>query len=230
MLTVVIKRSEEPKVIQLTVENVVRELGGIVGAEMLLEDNWIDGLRKVRTPYVCLVEADCTLSSSYMTSNFGLMQKTHGSGAYRGGGYMKLAMIASCLGVNKFDNRVYNYRVEKVLENNHNAQVYGYHPRPFRDKRDMKVYEVQIGFVPGAIMRVASIRETFGALEPISWDEPNLVKLSTEVSYYLWNTGRRIQVNPNTTYVSTYSHLENPMLFKTDIPDRVANIFTREGI
>jgi hypothetical protein len=232
MITVVIRRNAEPTVIQLTQEDMMRQLSAINGAEMLLEDSWTEGLRKVRTPYVCLVEADCTLSPGYLASNVGLMKKTDGLFG-KGGGTKKLSMISSCLGVKTFNNRIYNYRyqqIEKVGEGSIDGKKWSlkrWAIQPHREKRDMKLYNVQVGFVPGAVIRMSALGKD---IDTLPWDTKNLVELSTAVSFHFWGSNRRIEVNPNTTYVSSETYLEEPPLFKVNIPDKVANLFSREGL
>lgn len=236
MISIVIKRTDEPKVIQMTQADLVRQLGAINGAEIILEDTWAEGLKKVRTPYVSLVEPDCVFSANYYSSNVGLMAKTlsgqsGGKGSGRGsggGGYTKLAMISSCLGVRDFGNRIYNYELGKVLEGElNNVQMKGWHIVAARAKLNMKLYHVQVGFVPGAIIRMSAIKDI---IEDELWDGVDLVKLSTALSFYFWDTGRRIQLNPNTTYVSNDINLEKPPLFETKVPNKVAGIFQQEGI
>lgn len=222
MLTVIIKRNAEPTVIQMTQEAIVRELGAINNSEMLLEDSWTEGLRKVRTPYVCLVEADCTLSANYLQSNVGLMRKTTQS--VKGGGYNKLALIGSCLGYKSYGNRIYNYRLEKTDIGNN---VSNYQVRPLHKKPSTTLHAAQVAFIPGAIMRMQSLK---GDIDKLPWDTKNLIEMSTAVSFHFWNTNRRLQVNPNTTYVSNEDYLENPPFFDVAVPDRVANIFKREGL
>lgn len=232
MISVIIKRSDEPKVIQMTQADLVKQLSSLAGAEIILEDTWSEGLKRVRTPYVSLVEPDCVFSSSYYSSNVGLMKKAHEKTDPHkwggGGGYQKLAMIASCLGVRDFGNRIYNFELGQVQDINVN-KVTGkaWHIVPTRTKLNMKLYHVQVGFVPGAVIRMSAIKDI---IEDELWDGDDLVKLSTAVSFYLWDTGRRIQLNPNTTYVSTDMNLEKPPLFETKIPDKVKNIFHQEGI
>ena len=233
MISVVIRRTDEPKVIQMTQSDLVKQLSDIQGAEIILEDTWSEGLKKVRTPYVSLVEPDCVFSSSYYSSNFGLIRKAHEKKDYTwktggGGGYQKLAMIASCLGVRDFANRIYNYELDRVREPEINGiQMKSWGITPSKVKLNMKLYHVQVGFVPGAIIRMNAIKDI---IEDELWDGNDLVKLSTALSFYLWDSGRRIQVNPNTTYVSNDINLEKPPLFEVKVPDRVANIFTREAI
>lgn len=225
MLTIIIRRTDEPTVIQMTQEAIVKELRPINGSEMLLEDHWIDGLKKVRTPYVCLVEADCVLSANYLASNFGLMKKLSMTPKNKGGGFTKLAMIASCLGIKTFDNRVYDYQLKKVTDKGRQLSMTDWGIGPTRDKPSSKLYSAQVGFVPGAILRYASVKDV---IDTIDW-EADLIGLSTELSFHLWNTDRRIQVNPNTTYVSNEKRLDKPVRGHR-VPDRVGNIFHQEGI
>lgn len=239
MITVIIKRTDEPKVIQMTQSDLVKQLGAINGAEIILSDSWAEGLQKVRTPYVSLVEPDCVFSANYYASNFGLIQKAHAKvqGGEKqpmgGGGYQKLAMIASCLGIRDYGNRIYSYELGKIpLEGKFSTpqgdlSMKEWHIVPARKKLNMKLYHVQVGFVPGAIIRVSAIKDI---IDDDLWDGNDLVKLSTALSFYLWDTGRRIEVNPNTTYVSSDSNLEKPPLFAVKVPDKVANIFHQEGI
>lgn len=228
MLTVIIRRDAEPNVTQLTQQSILKELWGIDGSELLLEDTWSAGLKKVRTPYVCLVESDCTLSGSYLSSNLGLMRKDNHNGDKGTGGYLKRAMLASCVGYESFANRIYSYELDK-LRDIYTKEVVGknWHIAPNRKKLSAKPYHVQVAFVPGAVIRYSAIKDI---IDDFNWDERNLVKLSTDLSFYLWNTNRRIQSNPNTTYVSNDSNVESPPLFDIKVPDKVANIFHQEGI
>ena len=230
MLSIIIKRDKDPNVNLLTELQMTKYLWQIPeGGEVLLEDSWQQGLKKVSTPFVCLVEPDCVLSGSYITSNYGLMKKTEGK-LGQGGGYNKLAMLSSPVGVKEFSNRIFNYKLLKIISDRNNDDTFEirtWHIQPFKEKRDMKIYNVQVGFVPGAIMRTSSLDKEL--IEDIDWDQPDMVKLSAEVSFYLWNTNRRVAINPNTTYVTNDERVGRPPLFTVDIPDRVGNLFVREG-
>lgn len=231
MITVIIKRTDEPKVIQMTQEDLGRQLGSINGAEIMLEDTWGEGLRKVRTPYVSLVEPDCVFSANYYSSNYGLIKKAHEKVTPHtysgGGGNQKLAMITSCLGIRDFGNRIYNYELDRITEEDKEIEIKSWHIQPSKQKLRTELYQAQVGFVPGAVIRYSAIKDI---IEDELWDSKDLVKLSTALSFYFWDTGRRLQVNPNTTYVSLDKNLENPPLFDTKVPDKVANIFHQEGI
>lgn len=223
MLTVVIKRSDEPKVIQLTQENIMRELNNIVGSEMLLTDTWQEGLKQVRTPYVCLVEADCVLSSGYLTSNFSLFKKNNP----KGGGNMKLSMLTSCLGIKTFGNRVFSYKAQFTEEKDGQLDFGRTRMAPVIMKTHTGIYPVEVGFIPGAICRMTAIQEI---VDTFDWDQPDLVKMSTELCFHMWHTNRRVESNPNTTYVSNEDNLDKTSLFDVQIPAEVHNIFRRESI
>lgn len=236
MITVVIRRTDEPKVIQMTQSDLVKQLGDIQGAEIILEDTWGEGLKRVRTPYVSLIEPDCVFSSSYYSSNYGLIKKAHektGNGRMGAGGYQSLAMISSCLGVRDFANRIYNFELDKVRikdtfkTSEGDLTMKEWHIMPNRNKLSSVLYHVQVGFVPGAIIRMSALKDI---IEDELWAGEDLVKLSTALSFYLWDTGRRIQLNPNTTYVSTDNNLEQPPLFEVKVPNKVGNIFYKEEI
>lgn len=232
MITVVIRRTDEPKVIQMTQADLSRQLGGINGAEIILADTWLEGLKKVRTPFVSLVEPDCVFSANYYGSNASLINK----GGKKGGGYNKLAMLSSCLGIRDYGNRIYHYELKKEEEKAGVIQVEGkptavsmknWKLAPCRDKRFSGLYSAQVGFVPGAVIRMASIKDI---VDDMLWNERDLVKLSTALSFYFWDTTRRIQVNPNTTYVSLAKGLDKPPLFDFTVPVKAANIFQQEYI
>ena len=232
MLTIILKRVNEPTVVQMTQSDLVKQVSQINGTEIILTDSWAEGLKKVRTPYVSLIEDDCVFSANYYSSNFGLMKKAHAkvvNGKIGGGGYQKLAMISSCLGIKDFGNRIYNYELKKVKDggeiNGVQLKIWGIIPS--RTKVSTKLYTVQVGFVPGAIIRYSAIKDI---IDDELWETKDLVKLSTAVSFYLWNTNRSLQVNPNTTYVSGDDNLELPPLFDVKVPDKVANIFTQQYI
>lgn len=213
MITFVIKKTQEPTVVQLTRDNLLRELEGIGGAAILIEKTWKAGIKKTETPYVCLVEDDCVLSEGYVAINLGLMkQASTGIGNYRGGGYTKLAMMASAVGMNRFSECIYGFSMfggEVICDTIRMSEFAPYH--------------VQVGFVPGAIMRYASIKDA-----DVNWDDPNLVRLSAKLSSYLWDTNRRIKLNPHTVYVSANEELDDPIEYS--FPPKVKELFMKESI
>lgn len=215
MITVIVKRNTEPTVIQLTEENIMRELESIPGCELLLEESWAVGLKRVRTQFVCLVEADHVMSPGFLALNFERLMRGTRTNAKKGGGYTKLAMLSSKIGIKRFDHCIYNYEFHEPRWDIH----------PVLNHQHEELYPVQIGFVPGSLIRMSAIK---GANLP--WDDPNLIAMSAAVSLHFWATNRRVELNPETTYVSNQNYLEQPINSKYHIPSGVKLIFEREGL
>lgn len=191
MLTVAILDNKEPKVIQLTYENLHKELKDIPGADLCVVDHWFDALSRAtakKNNYICFVEADCLVNSGYFSSQLGLFKKN----PY----FRKLAMLSSATAVNTWVNKFYGYS----LGDNWSDGII-----PNKDKKSSVVYPVQIGFVPGAIIRVNMLHRALSKLNAANGLEQNLVHLSAVLSVAFWTQGdgNRVHLNPNTTYVST---------------------------
>jgi len=202
----------------MTEEEVSRALQDINGSEILLVDKWSDGIAQVRTPFFCLLEDDCELSANYFSSNVSLFQKNKF--------YRKLAMVSSCLGVKTFDNRIYSYCLKQYTSETVNGMsTGGWTVGPCKDKKSTTLYNVQVGFVPGAIIRSSAVRDI---VDKSFWNMPNLIDMSAQVCFYFWGTGRRVLVNPNTTYVSTEGYLEKPTNHDYRVPISAKKIFIGE--
>lgn len=211
MITCVIKDDGEPRVIQLTYENLWRELKDVVGAELVVTEDWLSVVDKVKNNYICFVEADCLVSSGYFASQLGLFEKNRH--------FRKLAALASATGVNNWANRVYGYS----LGNNYSDGIV-----PNLDKKSSQIYPVQIGYMPGAIVRVAMLKKTLGGLK---LDTKDLVQFSTELSLAFWKQGdgNRVHINPNTTYVTTENYVNDVGKFEIDANGLLAK-FEKESI
>lgn len=208
MLTVIIRRDQEPTVVQMTQEFIMSELKQINNSEMILEDSWSAGLKKVRTPFVCLVEADCVLSDNYLINLLESIRNDGHSPDKGTGGYLKLAMVSPALGVSNFLDRIFGYEIV-------GSSVY-----PSVDRKTS-----QVGFVPGSIIRYSSIKKD---IDNLPWDDKNLIKMSATISAHLWNTNRRLRLNPDVIYVSTDNKLINSCSF--NLTSKVQDIFVKERI
>lgn len=215
MLTVAIRDNGESNVIKLTYENLHKELKDIPGADLIVVDHWLDAIpRAKKNNYICFVEADCLVNSGYFTSQVGLFKKN----PY----FRKLAMLTSAIGVNDWSNRFYGYS----LGNNYSDGVI-----PNKDKKSSGVYPVQIGYVPGALIRVSMLTRVCSDLKLSNGVEQNLIHLSTVLSLAFWSQGdgNRVHINPNTTYVSTEDYINNigkPIEQAKELKDK----FLRESI
>lgn len=213
MLTVIIQDSGEENVIKLTYQNLWRELKNITGAELLV-GNWIDELDNVKNNYVCFVEADCLVSSGYFSSQIGLFKKNPL--------FRKLGILSSSTGVNNWANRFYGYK----LGNNYSEGVI-----PELTKKSTAVYPVQIGFVPGSIIRMTMLKQALQTLG-IGNNPIDLIKFSTELSLAFWQQGdgNRVHLNPNTTYVTTEDYVNDIGSFIPTNNPNLTSMFKKESI
>jgi len=213
MLTVVILDNQEPKVIQLTYENLHRELKVIANSELIVAGNWLDSLGDIKNNYVCFVEADCLVNSGYFSSQLGLFKKSPAR---------KLAMLSSAIGVNNWANRFYGYS----LGNNFSEGII-----PNKEKKSTSVYPVQIGYVPGSVMRVSMLKEALQELGLGNNVHLDLIKFSTDLSLAFWRQadGNRVHINPNTTYVTTEDYVNDIGKVGAEAKDLV-DMFRRELI
>lgn len=226
MLTAIIKRNDNSDDAQMVLKSIMGEMWAIKDSDIFIENRWIDGIKKVKTPFMMLLEADCVLSGSYISSNLGLMIKDNHNETKGTGGYLKRAMMASCVGYQDFANRIYNYELHKVEEGS-DIKIRYWGVSLSRDKRSSTPYAAQVGFVPGAIIRCSSLN---GLASKFNWDDPNIIRMSTKLSFHFWDTNRRVQINPNTTYVSNSTQVIEPTQFKFERYDKAFNLFERERI
>ena len=216
MLTVVIKDDGEENVVKLTYESLWKELKDIPGAELLTINHWLDYnlTSNSDNKYVCFVEADCLVNSGYFSSQLGLFKKNPK--------FRKLAMLSSGIGVNNWANKFYGY----TLGNHYSDGVI-----PVKDNKSKSLYPVQIGYVPGAIIRRSMLITAFKDLKPNNSWENDLVYLSTQLSLAFWRQGdgNPVYINPNTTYVTTEDYVNDIGKFDCEAGDLV-DMFRRESI
>lgn len=220
MLSVIIKNDGEDKVVQLTYENLWRELKDIPGSELLVSEDWFDYLPKVKNPYVCFVESDCLVGSGYFTSQVNLFKKDPM--------YNRLAVLSSSTCVNNWANRIYGY----TLNSEYNDGVV-----PILDKKSKGLYPVEIAYIPGAIIKTSKLKKLLDSIHP-SFN--NMVEFSIEISLGFWRqgtgkgkdtlgTGNMVYINPNSTYVTTEDYVNDITNIHPDIKD-IEHIFERESI
>jgi len=222
MITVIILDNNEPKVIELTYENLWRELKDIPGSELVVSDEWFTPLQRVKNPYVCFVEPDCLVTSGYFSSQMGLLKKNPM--------FRKIAMMSSATGVNNWANKFYGYNI---------GNDYADGILPNKEKKSNQVYPVQIGYVPGSIISMSILMPTIREVKPTNRWKKDLVFLSTQLSLAFWTggigtkpssySGNRVHINPNVTYVTTEDYVNDIGKFKHDGAN-LADLFKRESI
>lgn len=222
MVTVVIKDSGEPSVIALTYQNLWKELKDIPGSELVVSEDWFSEVPKTKNKYICFVEADCLVNSGYFSSMLGLFAKSRM--------LRKLAMLSSGTGVNNWANKFYGYSIEKQWVGAESAQVKQPFVQPNREIKSRAVYPVQIGYVPGALIRVSTLRMLLDNLKLGNFDG-DLVALSAQISLGFWRMGdgNRVHINPNSTYVTTENYVNDLGQFDPEASD-LAEMFARESI
>lgn len=213
MLSVVIQDNDEPNVIKLTFQNLWKELKDIPDAELLVSKEWLSPTTK--NTYVCFVEADCLVSSGYFTSQLGLFKKNPM--------FRKLAMQSSSIGVNNWANKFYGYQL---------GENYAEGILPVREKHSSSVYPVQIGYVPGAIIRKKMLADALNTEGIKSTRDMNLVELSTRLSLAFWSQGdgNRVHINPNTSYVTTEDYVNDIGKFNSKADQKLVDMFKKESI
>lgn len=200
MLSVIILDNHEPKVIELTYENLFNELRYIPESEIIVADDWFEALQLVKNPFVCLVEADCLVDTGYFSDLLEVF-KDHKM-------YRTLAMVSSATGIVYEDTKIYGYS----MGNEYLDSVI-----PVRSKISSKPYELKVAYLPGSIIRTKTLKKILKDF-PInpSWKN-DLVFLSTEICLTLWgvkgvkksphSSGNSIFINPNTTYITTEDYV-----------------------
>lgn len=224
MLTVILKNCDEPTVIELTMENISKELRNIKDSELILSDKWWGELPMSGNDFVCYLESDCLVNSGYFDSMMGLFKKN----PY----YRKLAMMSSATGINYWGDRVYGYSVGKEwsdqsqMKGAEGLQTLNGHVYPIRNKKSSNPYPVQVGYFPGAIIRVNALKDVIKEVG----NHEDLLELSTRLSFALWDTGRRVHINPNTTYVTTETYVGKKSSFEPKVPTKIKDMFDKETI
>lgn len=206
MITVIIKHDGEDNVIKLTYENLWRELKDIQGAQIIVVPHWLEGLAKVKNKFVCLVEADCLVSSGYFTSQLGLLEKNAQN--------RRIAVMSASTAVGNWANRFFGYDVS-------GEHVDGILPN--KEKKSNQPYMVEVSYIPGSIIRTATLKHLLEEQERIKEWERDLVHLSTNMSLNFWGQGigngigMMVFINPNATYVTTEKYVNDISKFEPDV-------------
>lgn len=210
MVSVIILDNGEPNVIQLTFENLYKELKDIYGSELLVRKDWFD-LEGIKNRYVCFVEADCLVEPGYFQAQLERFKKR---------GFSRVTGIMSAsTAVTYWDNRIYGYRL--------GSGVMGVMPN--RKQKSSAPFSVQVAYIPGSIMRMTMLKEALKDME-ITDIHNDLVFLSSELSLAFWKRGYRIYVNPKISYLTTEDYVNDIGQFGVDSSVELDKLFLRESI
>lgn len=214
MISVVILDNGEHNVVQLTFENLYKELKDIYGSELLIKDKWFN-LENIKNRYVCFVEADCLVESGYFEA---MLEKFKEKGYSR-----NMAMMSSSTSVNYWNNKIYGY---------HLGELDGIVPN--RQPKSRVPFTVEVAYIPGAIIRVSMLKTI---LKDFNHQTNDLVYLSSELSMAFWKKsaesqgkGYRIYLNPRISYLTTEGYVNDLGKFNPNLTDNVMNLFAKESI
>lgn len=215
MVSVVILDNGEPNVVQLTFDNLYKELKDIYGSELLIKDKWFD-LSDIKNRYVCFVESDCLVDKGYFHSQ---LEKFMEKGYSR-----NMGIMSSATSVCYWDNKIYGYNINTSI----NRLL------PNREAKSSSPFTVEVAYIPGAIIRVSMLKTILKDLEISSG---NLVDLSSELSMAFWKRsaasegkGYRIYLNPKTSYLTTEDYVNDITNPTSEVSAKVLSLFTKELI
>lgn len=210
MITCIILDNGEPNVVQLTFENLYKELKDIYGSELLIKDKWFD-LDEIKNRYVCFVEPDCLVEPGYFQSQLERFKKK---------GFSRLTGVMSATtSVKYWPNEIYGYKM--------GSGIMGVMPN--RKPKSSSAFTVQVAYIPGSVMRMTMLKEALKDIE-ISELHNDLVYLSAELSMAFWKRGYRIYVNPKTRYLTTEEYVNDIAKFSVSMTDDILSQFARESI
>lgn len=172
MLTVVIPTGEYAAFAEKICR---RELKGM-DHEIIQADNWDEGLGRAKGEFISFLEPQSRVSKNYFKKNLRVFTSQPL--------FRKLVMVASSVDVPESAHKIYGYLLS--LE--------GTYPNilPSRIQSSSEPYGIQVGYVPGAILRRNMIPHG------LFFDDP--VASSVKISLSLWEKGWRLLLNPNTVY------------------------------
>ena len=215
MVSVVILDNGEQNVIQLTFENLYRELKDIYGSELLIRDKWFD-LTDIKNRYVCFVEPDCMVSEGYFKAQL--------EGFTKKGYSRNTGIMSASTAINYWDNKIYGYKT--------GVDFIGVMPN--RQPKSSVSFAVQVAYIPGAIIRMSMLQT---CLKKMDLQNNDLVNLSTEVSMAFWHRsaesqgkGYRIYLNPKVSYLTTEDYVNDIGKFDVPVTSEVVNLFSRQSI
>lgn len=220
MVSVVIRHGE-PNVVKYTFELLYKELKDIPGSELLVKD-W--SVEHIKNKFVCFVEADCLVSPNYFKEQIEAFSKLS----------PRVIVLSPTTGVKYWDNKIYGYRLSPDFDST---------VLPIRKpKTTYAPYPVQIGYIPGSIIRTSSLKRIIKNLR-IDGLENDLIYYSSMVSLGIWNQGitsspkhkegqlgTQIYVNPNVSYCTTEDYVNDVGRYDETFDDRLITLFNRESI
>ena len=176
--------------------------------ELITETSWDEGLKIAKGEYVCLVEPEARVSDNFFHDLLDVFLEQPS--------FRKLAFVAPSISKPEwFDTkRIYGYKINEI----------GITPSYI--KSSISPYSIQIGYLPGAIIR----KSILGNLADVERDS---VMGSVRISLRFWSEGLRCLIDPRAIYVTGAPHVEIPLLIEDSLPKdmtKLVRMFRREII
>jgi len=203
MLTIIISGREEDKVVDYTEWLVYKQVEKIDSVDIIRAKSLKEGLEKTKSEYVCYVEPDCLFSPRYFLIGIASFLTNPR--------FRKLAISGAAVAERYWDKKVYGYV-------KHENEVFCRGDTPVAVP-----HLVQIAYIPGAVIRRSVVNLT-------DFDEDFPVESSVEVCIDVWDSGNRVMINPNITYVSNRNDIIRDFKHIKEVPGKVQKIFRREYI
>lgn len=164
-------------------------LKGLKGIHIIEASTFQSGLKQATHEYVCLINNGLVDSQHFKQNLTVFLDQPK---------FKKLAMVSTAIADSTLAHRYYGYSL----------QAEGL--TPVEKPSSSKPYALQIGYLPGAILRRSSVEHVAQYLTG------SLMQDSYQISIDFWLTGKRCYINPNITYIDLSNDFEEPIAFLKD--------------
>ena len=149
----------------------------------LINDSWVNGLKIAEGKFVCFLEEGSDFRGGFFIR--GMLNMLANPN------FRKLAVVAPA--VEDFNGRGTLYQLDITGD------------RAWDEMRSINPYPVQVGYIPGAIIRTSALKQLNSEKELKNYTTP--ADLSAAICLKLWETGQMVHVDPRMTYLTDITTL-----------------------
>jgi hypothetical protein len=178
--------------------------------EVITTPTWNEGLAIAKGDYVCFLERESTVSDNYFHD---LLDTFLEQPSFR-----KLAFVSPSINKPSWLSikRIFGYKIEQstIVPNFLKGSIFP--------------YSIQVGYLPGAIIRKSVINKI--DLDDLEKDP---VMGSVRMSLKFWSTGQRCLIDPRAVYTTFKTPIEMAIIIKDGLPKdikKLVGMFVRESI
>lgn len=168
----------------------------------LIHDSWANGVAIAEGKFICFLEEGSDFRGGFFIR--GLLDMLANPN------FRKLAMVSPA--VEDFAGRGVLYQLDLAGS------------RAWDEMRSINPYPVQVGYLPGAIIRSSSLKEM--DFKSILKNETQPADVSAEVCIALWESGQMVHVDPRMTYMTDITLFADPH----STSEQVEGIWKRQSI